>query len=560
MKKSSILLISLLMQMVVVNTTFAQRDGPYAFEESYGARSALNYLPEGLTGKGVLVGVVDMGIDFNHINFLDPITQQTRVKFACSFDDGIYREARTPEAVAKLIPINNKNEHGTHVAGIAAGSYAADGWHGIATEAGLLLADENGKNFSITQSIKNVFAAADSLDMPLVLNLSIAPPSFNDGYLDEVDLLCEELTDYGTKPGRIVVVSSGNSGRELAYSEATIGAEGKARLIMESIIPVSDNLNECTMSFDFEALKSDSLDIRFFFYDTIAKKEVTEGITDIFDAPVDLNVIKNDLTVKVDSISPYAYYSLFSGPYKFGDKKNIVTGIEIAGVEGTELRFIRNLVSTDDEYFTPFHQVYGSPSAFALTPAVISVGNYDSHCEGTPLRQTSSFGVNKEGEKIPDVVAPGCGIISSSRFYNNEKFNFYGQRDVTMADGSTQTFTWLTTTGTSQAAPLVAGLCALMLEYDPTLTVNRVRELLHSTNDWNDDCDNALMGSGQAGHGILNTKALFEALMDPTAIDAIKDAAGSSDIYDLYGNRLKQVPAQGFYIGNGGKKYSKTNN
>lgn len=569
MKKSFILITSLLMQVAVLNTTYAQKAHEYSFDESFGVRSALTYLPDGLTGKGVLVGVIDQGIDFSHINFLDPSTLQTRVKYACTFGGEKYSEARTPEDIAKLVPYNTI-EHGTHVAGIAAGSYAADGWHGIAPEASLLLADMDLKDDAITQSIKNIFAAADSLDMPLVLNMSIAPqglpsPSkFYDGYHAQ-NLLCEELTANGTKPGRIIVVSSANNTGYTSsfatnsakiirtYSEATIGAEGKERFILQHTLDDEEGNSALTLS--FKAQKQSSLDIRFFLYDTINKKEVTTGALDDFGAPVDFSsVAKNALEIEEDGY--FTEYSIVSW-LMFKYDKDIVPCCEIIGAEGTELRFIKDVISTDDDYFTPSHLIYdGYPNRLAMTPAVISVGNCDPHQEGWPLRQTSSFGVNKEGGKIPDVVAPGSGIISSGRYYNPDDNNhIYGQREVTMADGSTQAINWLAMSGTSQAAPLVTGLCALMLEYDPTLTAERIRELLHNTNDWTEACDNAPMCPDQAGNGILNTKALFEALMGVTAIEAINDAACESTLYDLYGNRLKQVPAQGFYIGNGGKKY-----
>lgn len=547
MKKSYLLLLSLLMQWAVINPAYAQQfEGDHIpFDEGLGARSTLSYLPDGLTGKGVLVGIVDMGIDYNHINFLDPNTLQTRIKFACSFDKEGYSEARTPEDIAKLP--HKDLEHGTHVAGIAAGSYAADGWHGIAPEAGLLMSDMLGK---VAQPIKNIFAAADSLDLPLVLNISYEPDVV-DGYQADV-LLCEELTDNGTKPGRIIVASTGNEGKIPAYDEATIGAEGKARFIMDALwIPGL----ETTFSFSFKALKEVNLDFRFFFYDTIANKVVTEGITDLSGAPMDPN-IDFKMSVNPDNPSPYTYYSL-SGEF-YVDNDYIVPCIEITGAEGTLLRYIRFAVSTDDDYFTPSRKFYGQLNALAMTPAVISVGAYNPHKEGNPIWEKSSFGFNKYDEKVPDVVAPGCGIISSGSYYRSTSLHSEcaAQREVTMADGSTQTVNWSSVSGTSQATPLVTGLIALMLEYDPTLTARRVRELLHESNEWTKACDNAPKGPEQAGNGILNTKALFEALMGVTAIDAINDTSGGSTLFDLYGNRLKKAPAQGFYIRNGCKMYN----
>lgn len=556
MKNLSLFLTSLLMQMAVCSTAYAQRDGAYAFDEGYGVRSALNYLPEGLTGKGVLVGVIDRGIVFNHISFLDPNTLQTRIKHACYFNGGVKYEARTPEAIAAItLPAQNQKEHGTHVAGIAAGSYAAEGWLGIAPESDLCLAEEDGHDHTIRKSLESLFAAADSLDMPLIVNMSVGSFESYNGYTD-MTLLCEKLTENGTRPGRIITVASGNSGKELAFSKCKLNAEGKARLAIDlSLFNNMDDLGGQTiLVFEFEALQTSELDLRFFLYDKETKTEVSSMIIDHRHEPYDFTNIKDYIFTHDIENSPYRKYTFEPNPVEID--ANILPCVEITGPAGAVIGSIDGLIGLDgDDSFSTVEKIYGKPNSFALTPAVISVGNYDSHYEGTPLMPSSSFGTNKYGEKIPDVVAPGCGIISGTRFYDpDDEYKRYGQREVTMPDGSTQTFNWRTMTGTSQSAPLVAGLCALMLQYDPTLTVNRVRELLHSTNDWNEYCDNAPMGPDQAGHGILNTRALFEALMGGTSIDAINDAPVESPLYDLYGNRLKQAPAQGFYIGNGGKK------
>ena len=561
MKKFSLLLVSLLMQVAVVNTAYAQESSKpheYSFDESYGVRSALTYLPNGLTGKGVLVGIIDNGIDFNHINFLDPKTFQTRVKFACSIKEGKeYCEARTPEAIKELLPYNY-TDHGTHVTGIAAGSYAADGWHGIATDANLLLADVDAGDDAIIQSLKKIFAAADLLDMPLVVNISLAQTAdlhrFEDGNHAH-NLLCEELTANGTKQGRIIVVSSNNWGHVArTYSDATIGAEGKVRFVLKQ--DMADFDGNSLLGLSFNAQKQANLDLRFFLYDTINKKEVTMGVSDRAGAPVDFSsVAKNSMfTDESHQDEESLDYDLVLDVYNFA--KNIVPCIEISGAKGTEIRYIQNVISIDDDYFTPLHLIHdGNPSRLAMTPAVISVGNLDAHIG--QIRKNSSFGVNKEGGKIPDVVAAGSGIISSGRsiksFDPDGEKHLYDQREVAMADGSTQTFQWLSLSGTSQAAPLVSGLVALMLEYDKTLTTERVRELLHSTNDWTDACDKAPMGPDQAGHGILNTKALFEKLMGETSIKEVSASPADNAIYDLFGRRLSDIPAQGIYIRNGKK-------
>lgn len=172
------------------------------------------------------------------------------------------------------------------------------------------------------------------------------------------------------------------------------------------------------------------------------------------------------------------------------------------------------VISTDDDYFTPTQLLpYGYPSGFALTPAVISVGNYDPHNEGWPLRSSSSYGVNKEGGKIPDVVAPGCGILSSGRYYDpDDQKHQSGQREVKMADGSTQAF------------------------------------------NWTDACDTAPSGPDQAGNGILNVSALFEALMGGvTSIENLHDADDT-----LNRKAAKYFNGDGFVIEHAGRKYNVT--
>lgn len=552
MKKFYLVLFTLLMQVGTLHTAHAQRNAPYAFDEGFGARDAISYLPGNLTGKGVLVAVIDNGMVFNHVNFLNPITFQTRIKEACIVSESQVFTAHTPEEMSK-IQFDNKNEHGTHVAGIAAGSYAADGWQGIAPDADLFLADASSLNEYLLLAIERAFAVADSLDMPMVVNLSAGIFKDFDGYGKATQLI-EQLTDNGDRPGRIMVVATGNSGEDRAYQECTIAPDGKARL---GIHPDEGGIGY-TLSFYCKALKSANLNFRFFLYDMAAKKEVTDGMTNIDDgSPVDFSATIKELSSRDLEYSPYTFYE-----YWMLDEvqiaKNIAPCVEITGPADTKIGFGMGFENIEDDYFTPLRTFYGKPNHYCLTPAVISVGNYDSHCEGTPIMPSSSFGVNKFGDKVPDVVAPGCGIISSCKLYDpDDQYKRYGTRNVKMSDGSTQAFNWRTMTGTSQATPLMAGICALMLQHDPTLTVNRMRELLHTTNDWNADCENAAMGPEQAGYGILNTKSLFDAFIEPTGFVDVTDtpaAATDSRIFTIDGREVKGNLAPGIYLQNG-KKY-----
>ena len=101
-------------------------------------------LPKAYTGKGVVTGIVDGGIDPNHINFLKP-DGTTRFgyisKITASQQDpkGYHYDNYYPRAVLDTMKNrddtyaiedfttdNNNNFHGTHTTGIMAGGYKGD--------------------------------------------------------------------------------------------------------------------------------------------------------------------------------------------------------------------------------------------------------------------------------------------------------------------------------------------------------------------------------------------------------------------------------------------------
>ena len=107
-------------------------------------------LPQAYTGQGVIVGVIDCGFDFNHINLCDE-NGNTRVKAVYMPLDKTgsqpvvnYRLLpgscyETPTQIMSLTTDDRNTTHGTQTAGIAAGAYRDNGWYGIAPGADLVL-------------------------------------------------------------------------------------------------------------------------------------------------------------------------------------------------------------------------------------------------------------------------------------------------------------------------------------------------------------------------------------------------------------------------------------
>ena len=97
------------------------------------------------------------------------------------------------------------------------------------------------------------------------------------------------------------------------------------------------------------------------------------------------------------------------------------------------------------------------PAAFTNT---IAVGSTDPNDERTePFFWSSTSGSNY-GSHI-DVVAPGNYMYGLSHSSDTNYGSYWG--------------------GTSQATPLVSGICSLMLDIDPSLTVDQIRNILRST-------------------------------------------------------------------------------
>jgi subtilisin family serine protease len=193
----------------------------------------------GLTGKGVVVAIIDTGIDTNH-----PAFRQT---------NGEEKETRIlPSSIQKDITKGCAAGHGTHVASIAAGNglplsmkliskfpfYTYERRYiGIAPEAWIVVKSMDEfpafKVDNFTHVTHNALDASTALtklveienevgNRPIVVNMSFGttwgPHDGSAGLERAIDTFVTE------KSGRAVVVSAGNSGNDNGHAELKIGA------------------------------------------------------------------------------------------------------------------------------------------------------------------------------------------------------------------------------------------------------------------------------------------------------------------------------------------------
>jgi serine protease AprX len=142
---------------------------------------------------------------------------------------------------------------------------------------------------------------------------------------------------------------------------------------------------------------------------------------------------------------------------------------------------------------------YGAIVAPGNAPWVLTVGA-SSH-QGTAGRgddvmaSFSSRGpTNKDFTAKPDLVAPGTGTVSLSDPWGS----FYKSKAKYLLNGTVSTpyKPYLTLSGTSMAAPVVAGTVALMLQANPSLTPNAVKAILQYTAQAYPDYDALTQGAG----------------------------------------------------------------
>ena len=93
-------------------------------------------LTQAFTGQGVVVGIVDQGFQYDHVNFYDADLSTLRIQRVWEQDwtggtspDGYSYggEMTTADDMTYYLGDVTTSSHGTHVAGIAAGAYKAEG-------------------------------------------------------------------------------------------------------------------------------------------------------------------------------------------------------------------------------------------------------------------------------------------------------------------------------------------------------------------------------------------------------------------------------------------------
>jgi subtilisin family serine protease len=187
----------------------------------------------GQTGAGVLIGIVDTGVDLNHADFKN---EDGTTRLVSVWDQTV---TGTPPAAftygtewshaqiqAGLSTEVDDEGHGTHVLGIIGGDGSATGngqpafrYVGVAPAADLCVVKTDFGTTSIVDGVAYIFQVAAARGEKAVVNLSLSSQSGAHDGTYGFDTMINDLTG----PGKIVVSSAGNRQIDNIHTQTTVG-------------------------------------------------------------------------------------------------------------------------------------------------------------------------------------------------------------------------------------------------------------------------------------------------------------------------------------------------
>ena len=484
---------------------------------------------EGITGKGIKVGVIDTGIDYNHpdlkkvykggYDFVDNDNDPMETTYADWQNSGGYPEIYAGSAYY--------TSHGTHVAGTIAGQATNKdiSVKGVAPDVDLYAYRVLGPYGSGTS--ENVIAAIEkSVDDGMdVINLSLGA-GINDPYYPTSTAI-----NYAVLSGVTAVVAAGNDGP----GDYTLGSPGTAALALTvgaSDVPMTISTfkgkigNENTVDLigmarhyadqlkDWDGKSYQVVDVGLGASNDYTGKDVQGKIALV--ARGDFALADKVSIAKQKGAVAVLLYNNAAGQIdaNLGEATNFVPAFSLTKEAGEKIKA----------------QLQAGETNFTFSNNAVTETKGDRLADFSsrgPVRQT--YGMK------PEVTAPGVSVLSTVPSYMVDPKN---QSDYKYA--------YSRYSGTSMATPFTAGVAALMLQANPKLKPEDIKTVLMNTADpLNGDYSVFEVGAGrvnpyQAIHNGVSFQIIDKTFI-PGAEDLVKVKAltgGLSFEYELVGKNV----------------------
>ena len=447
-------------------------------------------------GQGVIIGDVDTGIAYGHLDFrVDRSEESSRILYiwdqtekglfgdraAVSFGTE-YTQAEIDSDLAHgygpakgLVRERDESGHGTHVLGIAAGNGSSSkaGYIGVAPKANIIMVKTTFYSGDVVSGVDYILRKAAQLGKPCVVNLSLGGHFGPHDGTSNFDLALEGLLG----PGRVIVSSAGNEGDEKIHIGGELTYRGSSAQF--TFVPAEETV---------------FLNI---WYPGGADFAIE------LEAPVDggppqvISAASGEVVVQETAAGRVSIDNASGGPDPNNHDKQI--GILLEKIAVGKPWVIRLIARSGSGRFdgwpglASMGKFLQGNSEMTISepgdaPGIITVGAYTTryewrsidgkqyHFQGANsiggIAPFSSHGPTRDGRQKPDLSAPGTAIASALA----QGSELSKIPELVVPDG-----VHVILQGTSMAAPHVAGTVALMLQAEPRLGPEEVAEKLRGT-------------------------------------------------------------------------------
>ena len=497
----------------------------------------------GVAGRGVLIGVLDSGLDWRHRDFRNPdgstriaaildlsLSEQELAEVSPEYKGHYGGVLITREQIDRALaegtdlPTRDYMGHGTHCAGTAAATAGAEHspvgvYGGVAPEAGIIgvkvsptQRDSVFSEVNILDGLEFIDSLAAALGQPYVANMSFGGSLGPHDGSTTFDKYIASFTGEGPI-GRALVAAAGNERNKNGHAggdfPSTPGDSLELKLVISGAGSHNDELRvEIWLSPGHPGAVMSLItpDSRLLgpFDDGYGDKEplvTEEGVLIVENAFGGPDPGSGDRRIAVEFYDGRAWW-----PDSTDSTISIGVGtwkIILTAASGSFDAYIYGTRGLGARFGT-YQTELGSVTEPGASPELITVGAHVSRTEwpsagngeqlatgylggsavGT-LAYFSGLGPNREDVLKPEVTAPGRWVMASMSGFAwplDEKLSMY-ESPVS----SKPLFMvapdsiHAVSQGTSFSTPHVVGLCALLLEADPNLSHARVKTILIET-------------------------------------------------------------------------------
>lgn len=552
------------------------------------------------TGRNVVVGLVDTGIDLNHTDFKDSFGKSRVLYVWDQTVDGFPptgfsygNECTKQQTDAGTCSQTDTDGHGTHVMGIAAGNGSATGnsqpsyrYIGMAPEANLIVVKSTFFDSDIINGITYIQNKAAALSLPSVINLSLG---FHFGPHDGTSLL-ETALDAASGPGKMIVAAAGNEAADQIHASGTVingtvgptvgfsVPTGSSDVLLDLWYPGIDQIGvnvtspsaNCIIPFSGFRYPGNTTVVS---NTACGRVTITTPGTDSINGdheiiielrntftPVEAGIWTFTLTgrgcgssrcvangtfdVWVDDVTSSATFVDHIDPAKTVDMPATATKVIAAASYVTKncwLRFDGQLVC-----YSPKPQV----------------GDISSFSSRGP-RRTCSNTANCPATQKPELAAPGQGITSAKSASSVDPI--INNPDFKDPDG-----VHVLAQGTSMSTPHVTGAVALMLAQNATLTSDQVKAALTANGHTRTDSFTGSTPNNTWGYGKLAIDQAITSVVSnnppssptptvPTGVSAVAGPGSATISWDGIANDIYLDGYNVYRSTTSGRSYAKAN-